>query len=932
MFIISKQAKRHLRNSIAMAAMGCGRALVCAAAIPAAIAMASAFGTAATAQQVVQGDLSISSCPAGQAYGSDQGCYTEVNIFQISPSDTVGIDRVLAENGWRLATPGEVLEAWQKLGLNTSTFSKMSNGKYAAPSQADNGPGIKRGVNFREAGVAMFATGIFYVHARAPTPRIVFADATITQINPPNPVVTEQTPPPSRPSNGCPAGHMVSEVNGQLVCSGQIAISGAPNNSGPTYVNAGDPPPQQYFTDEAADRCADPGNFMLDGWNGPSRPVLEEAARALFPKLGWPDTPAAMGRMKLMLERNAEMRWEFAPYMLEAGWKAITTNSPTAAQAAFKNRFQVWAGCDKNLTARRNIVRWNQAMGRDIDSSINGISIQWIDPNPRYKPATLAVLNDTGPSIGSTGYDVTNDGNPMYIGSKGLDTVAKLYQPLAMVNASELSDLENLRLIRQEMPRFVYGGEMALTAGGVASLITSIGISQEAWRHVLTKSLTATLNSELVAKAVADTASDLLFSKAKLISESTGETYSTVLARLQARQADDIAAAAAKTVVSSIADDVVANTADDVAVKVAAAVADDLVDDLVSIGVRKAGTKAAQELAELSAKQLAVKFIGSAAGPILSGASFFASVFGEKLADIVKTNDYEAALLRDMKTYEPFDIAKFLGLNPTEAQKAPIFTLLVKMTIAEPADRNKLTLEVPGFICPLGRDYIAEGCRREVRFYEAPGLSLEQAKNIANGNGWTLASGADVILAWEAKMIDTFAYGQLADGRFAVPIQSNRGSITAGANVDVTGGNQGFFYYQDFVPASLASGGASYIQNAQDLDKFIIYENSFQANANITKPRNPFASWSFEKVGAHYRIGNSAQSAKSYVGTDLGMHTTAEDSKLLWKITKADETFYRIEAVSMPHRYLTLNTEGKLELDYIKSNEAGALWHIPAGL
>lgn len=117
-------------------------------------------------------------------------------------------------------------------------------------------------------------------------------------------------------------------------------------------------------------------------------------------------------------------------------------------------------------------------------------------------------------------------------------------------------------------------------------------------------------------------------------------------------------------------------------------------------------------------------------------------------------------------------------------------------TAAQVADGGSAYISIscdPGKVS--GRD--ANGtlvCVQEVKFYSENGLSLAQAKAKAAENGWTLATAQELTDAFNMLKYSHFAYGTLADGRMAVPIQSNMSSFKKGTNIGVSGGNQGFFY------------------------------------------------------------------------------------------------------------------------------------------
>lgn len=83
---------------------------------------------------------------------------------------------------------------------------------------------------------------------------------------------------------------------------------------------------------------------------------------------------------------------------------------------------------------------------------------------------------------------------------------------------------------------------------------------------------------------------------------------------------------------------------------------------------------------------------------------------------------------------------------------------------------------------------------KEVLFHSQASLSLAEAQAIAQENGWKIASSSEVEAAFTYRNLDVYAFGRMADGRFAVPVQSNHSNFQKGPNIDAVGGNQGFFY------------------------------------------------------------------------------------------------------------------------------------------
>lgn len=86
------------------------------------------------------------------------------------------------------------------------------------------------------------------------------------------------------------------------------------------------------------------------------------------------------------------------------------------------------------------------------------------------------------------------------------------------------------------------------------------------------------------------------------------------------------------------------------------------------------------------------------------------------------------------------------------------------------------------------------GCLYKIHFYAEKNLTFDQAKAIAASKGWTLATADELTEAFNRLSYNQYSYGRLADGRFAVPVQSDHSNFKIGTNIVSQGGNQGFFY------------------------------------------------------------------------------------------------------------------------------------------
>ena len=700
----------------------------------------------------------------------------------------------------------------------------------------------------------------------ATSSNVVIAEAKIT----PNPPTPAPAPVPREPR---PAS------TGQ---STTLNIAGPAGEA--VVIKEGDPRPQQYFLDMAADRCADPGNLMLDGWTTAERPILEAAGRKLIAKKGY--DPNNMASLIAKLKADPKLRWEFAPFMIENTWDALLATTPTPAQAAFISRFEKWAACDRNLTARRTLIRWNQHVGKsDGGTTIGGVGIEWIDPNPQYKTADWSLVAKKGPSY--YGFDVTNDGNPMYIGWKGRIALATLFSPLQARQTPETDGIQNLRYIQEDFS----GTAIAGAAGGSAAFsgILAVSVGAAPVFHQIT----------VIGQQIAAEAGIKAF-----------QTTKSLAANYAAQEAAEAAFKVTKQVIAKAIKQAFAKGATKAATQGATQAA--------TTASAAAGTQAGVTAGAYSA--------GATAG-VVSMVVIAAVTLGQELAEIIQTKVFEDAITYDARNVTPYEVSAALGPNPGELEKMAVYSLLLKMVVAEPADRNTLSLELPVFKCPIEFIEVGDSCKLNVGFFGRPGLSLADAKKIAAERGLRLANPSEIELAWSMGTLNQFSYGMMADGKFAVPVQRDYSLFKKGANIGVTGGNQGFFYLPAFSDNTAAAPGGTFIQNGKEMSAFL----SVTAGAPFAEMDKAGASWKIVKTGDYVRI----QSIKSptlfaYVNNGKLAYAPMNAASPLghWKIKHADEKFFRIESVAQPHRYIHMENGG-VDVGHIEPNWKGALWHMP---
>lgn len=126
-----------------------------------------------------------------------------------------------------------------------------------------------------------------------------------------------------------------------------------------------------------------------------------------------------------------------------------------------------------------------------------------------------------------------------------------------------------------------------------------------------------------------------------------------------------------------------------------------------------------------------------------------------------------------------------------------VFITLFNLHTAAQVIQGDITISID---CEPGKVSVKDAngiliCVTEVKFYkwfDEAGFNLATAKYICQKNNWALATAAQVNAAH--TKIDQLAYGMLADGSFAVPVNKDYEFFKKGGNIGAKGGNEGFFY------------------------------------------------------------------------------------------------------------------------------------------
>jgi hypothetical protein len=342
--------------------------------------------------------------------------------------------------------------------------------------------------------------------------------------------------------------------------------------------------------------------------------------------------------------------------------------------------------------------------------------------------------------------------NPLELGYRGQAAITLLYKPMLAKNLPEINDRENLRSLDEEMTKTVVGVGIGSAIGAATFLTAAVGSIPAIWSAQLAGHAAATEGAVAVEGGV------------QTIRE-MGRAAGKAAAKIEQEVAEYLAQKAAEKAVT------------------------------------KVGEKSAGKIINILGRQFSAKILAGAVGPVLAGAAFFASVFGEVVAEHIKTIDYDAALRKGAQYVVPLDVKTYLASGTEDeinAKKVKLFTQLVKMTIADPADADLLTMALPTFPCRPGeiREKTGGYCIREVKFHAAPSLTRQQAETVALQNGWQLASSEETAEAWEYLSLDLNSSAMMADGRFAMPLQKDLATLKRGTNIKENAANQGFLYVQ----------------------------------------------------------------------------------------------------------------------------------------
>ncbi len=352
----------------------------------------------------------VEACKAGGTAATSN--VAEVKFYSRNSMTLAQARSLAAQNGWELATPAQVIAAWQNRGLNAFAYGRTSDGKFCVPIQQNNGS-FRRGHN---CGITGGNQGFLYV---------------------------------------------VKDTSGTLSTS---------SRSGALYVVPSDPskykitgPPRTIGT-----KYAFRGLHLV--WNDSVRHpsqhafglgdavMMRKAAALQLKTQGKSASNANVNSLLGSISRDATARFQFAPYLLKVAFEALATPKPDSAQLAFRKNFAAYMGYWRFENALATLKRWNSYKKANERSQIR--------PNnqgPTFGN-TLPMRPANVPKF------LASHTNPMYIGNKGQGAIRILLEPAAAASLPEYRN-SGLGKLGADMDAVAAGVGIGTTIGTSAATL-----------------------------------------------------------------------------------------------------------------------------------------------------------------------------------------------------------------------------------------------------------------------------------------------------------------------------------------------------------------------------------------------------------------------------------------------------------------------------
>jgi hypothetical protein len=239
--------------------------------------------------------------------------------------------------------------------------------------------------------------------------------------------------------------------------------------------------------------------------------------------------------------------------------------------------------------------------------------------------------------------------------------------------------------------------------------------------------------------------------------------------------------------------------------------------------------------------------------------------------------------------------------------------------------------------------YIPAEKAKEVKFFGQNGISMDQAKAISAQKGWKIASSFEVQAAFQHLKLDVYAFGMMADGRFAVPVQKDHSNFKKGPNIGAVGGNQGFFYTMPESTSTTTTtttnttekskdglfdlNGAYYITDAKHKGSLLASSGEGVVHSNLpyNSPSDHYR-WYFIPTGDGYYYIYNLQHNKALVGSDyyyggssnIALKAPNGKTNAQWKIVPTDKE----------GQYIITDRKHGISL-FTADNNSYAIYHQP---
>lgn len=769
---------------------------------------------------IIMGTATIKNiCKDGKVSGEGGKCVFEVKFY---PQDNLTLDQAkakAAEFGLSLATPEELTEAYTYLKLNQHSYGLLANGQMAVPIQADIST-FKKGPNI---GITGGNQGFFYT--MKPGTPIVAPPKPITTTNSGSNVIKLSgdagTPVAIDQSKDGYYNREFFKLNGINYSDSQAAVYDAYKKK---YANG-------------------VGNIMQDKWDDANyqhilNRSLDQYINEKFPNRYKNNTTHLKSYLKYLITNKDNTcksckltRYEFVGFFVPEYLKTLRTG----ANPVLSKQFSEYVSFHLAKANRYTLESWKY-YSRSTTAELNDTPFI---PGLRFNDGpTLIDREDIEPIV----YDDTGRGRFIKSGIPLGDKTVNEFKSKGMHGSPMyFTHKQNMTILDFSMPLVA----QSFPDDPEVSELLSVP-------NYLSKNLSAEAQALNIVSSHAQKAG---------ISFATG---AAVLFSAQALNAFSVALTAATNISGATINGVVMT---------------------YTIQSASLGSKAIGPA------------LSSAIGPVAVGVSVFMVGFmptGGKAIEIaifenslkegcyIKPRNENWQTMSDQEKIENFTfLFKMLVLDAND------FTYLIPDHTASISEQRKLETEAANMVnnAQLKSQILASMDTRyntpNMYYYREANLTLEQAINKANFNRWQLAKEDEVREAWISGF-DAYAFLRMADGRFAVPVQSDHSNFKRGANIDAKGGNQGFLY----------------TVNRKDYKRI---QSRFKKHLYIASQNN----------------------------SPLEVIKSNEDEQL-WKVIPAGNGWVRIQNLKNPELYLNFSGH-KLEIVKILPNWASALWKFQPG-